>query len=412
MPATSVSMPKRALPVTMSVASCGGDTFPLGVWRAALEVPGGELPFSIDFVALGDTPEVYYVNGAERVPVDQVRVDGEKLVLAIRSFDSRIEAIRSGERMVGALVLTKRGGVPQVIPFSAVHGRDYRFFDSPPAATVDVSGRWAVTFSDDDGDDSVAIGEFRQDGNHLLGTFRTPTGDYRFLEGGVWGDEMSLSCFDGGHAFLFTATLADKELRGDFWSGSKWHESFVARRDEDATLPDAMAATSIRPGYDGISFELPDQDGNTVALDDERFADKVVVVTLAGSWCPNCHDEASYLARYYDANRDRGVEVISLMFEHYRDFDKAARQVAHYRERHDIAYTTVVAGYSDKKEAAKTLPMIDHILAYPTTLLIDRNGVVRSIHTGFDGPGTGASYEAYTTDFERRVDELLAEPRG
>jgi peroxiredoxin len=296
------------------------------------------------------------------------------------------------------------------MPLTARRGEEYRFFPADDPPDVNVSGDWGVAFTDDEGNTSEAIGEFVQDGTKLHGTFRTPTGDYRFLAGEVHGQTMYLSCFDGGHAFLFKAVLYDEDtLEGDFWSGTAWHERWTGLRNEYIDLPDPNQLTYLKDGYDRFDFTFPDLNGRDVSLSDDVFRGKVVIVAVAGSWCPNCHDEAAFLSEYYRENRERGVEVVSLMYEHFKDFERAARQIERFRSRYDITYRTLFAGYSDKKAAAETLPMLNHVLAYPTTIFIDREGEVRRIHTGFDGPGTGEHFEKFKADFTAYVDELLAE---
>ena len=41
-----------------------------------------------------------------------------------------------------------------------------------------------------------------------------------------------------------------------------------------------------------------------VSLDDERFEGKVVIVTLNGTWCPNCNDEARFMAPFHQQYRE------------------------------------------------------------------------------------------------------------
>jgi thiol-disulfide isomerase/thioredoxin len=108
-----------------------------------------------------------------------------------------------------------------------------------------------------------------------------------------------------------------------------------------------------------------------------------VIVTLAGSWCPNCHDEAALLAEMHRRKRDRGLEVISLMFEQFGDFERAREAVYRFRDRHRVGYTTLVAGISDKDDAASKLPQLNGVYAFPTTIFVDRSGRVRKIHRAF-----------------------------
>jgi thiol-disulfide isomerase/thioredoxin len=135
------------------------------------------------------------------------------------------------------------------------------------------------------------------------------------------------------------------------------------------------------------------------------------VVALAGSWCPNCHDEAQLLVDLHERNRARGFEVVSLMFEQFGDFERAAEATYRFRERYGIEYTTLIAGISDKDDAATRLPQLNGVFAFPTTIFIDRGGKVRKIHTGFAGPATGEHHAKMVREFERTVDGLLAEPK-
>jgi hypothetical protein len=81
-----------------------------------------------------------------------------------------------------------------------------------------------------------------------------------------------------------------------------------------------------------------------------------------------------------------------------------------FRAKFDIQYDTLIAGVSDKTQAANALPELSAVLAYPTTIFIDRAGRVRKIHTGFRGPGTGEHYVKLQKDFNELTAMLLAEP--
>lgn len=395
------------LAVAVLLSACDPAPVASGTWRATLDLPGGELPFSLEMQQTGDTWSATLINGVEKVRVPIVMINNSDLRMLFPAFNTRIDATRDGTGFSGTLTLIKRGGIEQVMPFHASPGTSHRFFAQPAAKYKTVAGRWEVVFTEDDGASSQAVAEFTQDKNRVKGTFLTPTGDYRFLDGEVVGDTLHLSTFDGSHAFLFKADEVDGELHGDFWSGTAWHESWVARRNEDAALPDAYSLT--RFVGDEFSFEFPDTTGKMVSFDDPRFAGKVVLIAMAGSWCPNCHDEAEFLAPFYKKYRDQGLEVVGLMFEHLDQFEDAAKQVRAFRDKFDIEYTLLIAGSSDKKRAAQTMTMLDRVYAYPTSIFVDRNGKVRHIHTGFTGPGTGQHYQALTADFARTVEQLLSE---
>ena len=146
-----------------------------------------------------------------------------------------------------------------------------------------------------------------------------------------------------------------------------------------------------------------------MSLADARYRNKVLIVTLSGSWCPNCHDEAGFMAPFYRRHRERGLEVVSLMFEHFEDVERARLAVSEFRRKFDIQYTTLIAGVSDKKEAANVLPQLNGVFAFPTTIFMDRRGRVRRIHTGFSGPTTGEHYQQLVHSFTETAETLLAE---
>lgn len=384
-----------------------------GVWRGVLQLPGGELPFGIEFVREQGGRVAYLINGPERTRINEIAVNDDAVTLRMPGFNNRIDAKLEGDTLSGTLLMVKPKGKDQQIPFRARYGDAFRFSPNAEGPTEpgapDVSGRWAVTFVEG-GKNTPAIGELKQTGRLVTGTFLTPTGDHRFLAGELQGRELRLSKFDGGHVFLYHATVAeDGTLTGQFWSGIAFEDRFTARRDENASLGDADQATKLVSG-DRFDFRFPDLGGVNVSLRDQFFKGKVVVVALAGSWCPNCHDEAQLLVDLYERNRARGFEVVSLMFEQFGDFARAAEATHRFRDRYDIDYTTLIAGISDKDDAASKLPQLNGVFAFPTTLFIDRRGQVRRIHTGFSGPATGEHYDRLVRDFEAQAETLLAEP--
>lgn len=401
---------------TATVTTTPVNSIQPGVYRVVLESPGGDLPFGLDLERRGSGWVGWLINGAERLPLDEVAIDGSQLEIKMPGYENRLTAHATSDGLEGEVFLDKLGGKNQHIPLHAARSQPFRFFPAvtgpgTAAGTIArVAGRWAVTFVDDDGQSEKAVGEFTQAKDVVRGTFLTDTGDHRFLEGQVRDGELYLSTFDGAHVFLYKARVAaDGSLAGDFWSGSAYHERWTAQRDAHATLPDAYSLTNVRAGAPPFAFTFPDLAGHPVSSSDARFHDKVVIVTLAGSWCPNCHDEAAFLSPLYRDYRTRGLEIVSLMFEHFGDFEHAAAAAQRFRTHYGIDYTTLIAGISDKDEAAKVLPALDRVYAFPTMIILDRHGRVRMIHTGYSGPATGTHYTEFVAEFKRNLDRLLAE---
>lgn len=386
-----------------------------GWWRGVLLTPGGELPFAFEVERTEGKLVAWLQNGDERVAVPELTIEGQQLLMRMPGYENRIEAEIDGDTLRGNLLMVKAKGADQRIAFSARHGERHRFSPSNPVdaaqtGAISLTGSWAVEFATPD-KRYPAVGEFRQQGRTVTGTFLTATGDHRFLEGEFDGRELLLSKFDGGHVFLYRALLDEEgRLTGRFWSGLASEESFTAVRDDNASLAGAAEATQLVKGATRLDFRFQDLAGHSISITDPFFRGKVVIVVLAGSWCPNCHDEAAFLAELHRERRAEGLEVISLMFEQLEDPVAAAEAVYRFRDRHQIQYTTLLAGNSDKDDAASKLPQLNAVLAFPTTIFVDRNGDVRSIHTGFSGPATGRHYDELVRDFRARVDALIKEP--
>ena len=49
---------------------------------------------------------------------------------------------------------------------------------------------------------------------------------------------------------------------------------------------------------------------------------------------------------------------------------------------------------------------------YITSIFIDREGKVRKIHTGFNGPGTGEPYQRFVDEYTLFIEQLLREGDG
>lgn len=382
-----------------------------GHYRATLQLPGGELPFGLEIQREGDRLTALIKNGEEQLRVDDVSVDGAGSRLALPGLENTLAARHENGMLRGEFFFVKEKGKHQRIAFAAQPGATARFFPEPLAAGGDVSGRWAVTFTEDNGNTYIAVGEFQQLGSDVTGTFLTPAGDYRYLSGELREGRLYLGTFNGGHAFLFHAALSPdgNSLDGEFWSGLASHERFTARRDANASLGEATHATALRNPDERFNFTFPDLAGRDISLSDPQFAGKVVVATLAGSWCPNCHDEATFLGPYYEAHHNAGLEIIGLMFEQFDSPAEARMAVERFRDNKAVPYTLLLAGTSPKDDAAAKLPQLNGVFAYPTTLFIDRRGKVRHIHTGFAGPATGEHYTALKRDFDQRIQALLAE---
>jgi len=384
-----------------------------GTWRAVLQRPDGQqIIFNFATVVEKNKQLLYVINGSERLLVDSVKREGDSLWIDMPFFASHFTARVLPDGNLEGIYSKSYGDKKQEIPFYALYGNSERYTE-PAKPAYNITGNWDATFGK--GKHPVqAIGVFEQTGNgKVTGTFRTPTGDYRYLEGIVSGDSLKLSGFDGGHVILFVAKLDNDSTitEGNYYSGLSGHETWTARKNARVQLPDSYEQTKLKPGETRLNFRFPSTKGDTISIQDEQYKNKVVVVQILGSWCPNCMDETAFLSDYYKQHRKEGVEIIGLAYERTTDFAGAQKALEPFRKRFAVQYPFLVTGVavSDSLRSQKTLPQLETIKAFPTTIFIDKKGNVRKIHTGLDGPATGKYYEAFKQEFDEEINTLLKE---
>ena len=373
-------------------------------YRAQLQVDDNTtLPFLFK-VKDANTLEIY--NAEEVITVDEIEYKNDSVFIQMPVFESYIKAKIQDQKLTGQYITE---GKDRSVPFTAAPSKTR--FETTAKPNTKITGNWETTFSPNTDDNYKAKGIFTQNGNTVTGTFRTETGDYRYLDGVINGDQMQLSTFDGSHAFLFTATVTDSTLNGTFYSGNHWKEPFTAKRNANFTLADANSLTYLKDGYETLAFTFPDENGNLISLTDDRFKNKVVVVQIMGTWCPNCLDESNYYAQYYNNNKDKDIEFVALAFEYAKTEETAFKNIKRLKDRVGINYPILLAqtGTTSKSKANEKLPMLNHVLSYPTSIFIDKTGKVRKIHTGFNGPATGDKFTEFKAEFTAFVDGLLVE---
>ncbi len=375
-------------------------------YRAELKVNDTlNLPFNFEVVSEN---ELLVFNAEEVIEVKDIAYNNDSVLIQMPVFEGFLIAKIENEKLNGRFV---KPSLSRIMAFKAEKNAT-RFETYERLSKFNISGNWETVFSpNSDENKYIAKGIFKQDGNQVKGTFRTTTGDYRYLEGVLNGNQLQLSTFDGAHAFLFTAEVNDSTMNGMFYSENHWKEPFTAKRNETFELPDANTLTYLKTGYDKVEFSFPDYDGNIVSLNDERFKNKVVLIQIMGTWCPNCLDESRYYAEFYKANKDKGLEIIALAFEYVKTEEQALKNIKRLKENVGITYPVLLAQYgsASKVKANEKLPMLNHVLSYPTTIFIDKKGGVSKIHTGFNGPATGDKFIDFKKEFEEFAYGLLSE---
>lgn len=378
-----------------------------GSWLAQLSVGNDQiLPFNFKLAKLERgryNMELY--NAEETIYIDEIEVEGDSVVIRMPVFEGYLAGTYTAHGIHGKFI---KENEDRVLPFRAVHGIKQRF-KSEGFPNTNISGNWEVEFLPMGGESYMAKGIFKQVDDKVSGTFRTITGDYRFLEGINSVDSVKFSTFDGTRAYLFKAKTTDSSMVGVFYSGAHDKEYFRARRNENYELPNSEALTYLKKGYHKLSFSFPDYNGTFVSLTDPAFKDKVVIVQIMGTWCPNCLDETKFLVEYLKKHPNKEIAVVALAFEYAKTKESAYRAIERLKERIGVQYPILLAQYGgiDKEKAHQKLPMLNHVLSFPTTIIVDKKGDVQKIYTGFNGPATGSNYDSFKKDFHYFILQLL-----
>ena len=386
-----------------------------GQWRGELErTDGNNIIFNFEVNNKEHKPTIYIRNAAERLAVDDITTVQDSIFIRLPFFDSQLRAVVVKNNQIKGVWIKRLADRNLVMPFTAVNNgtKSYRFktLDKKPVANI--TGRWAASFSDAAHKRTVeSVGVFNQEGTTLTGSFLNPSGDYRYLEGVVDGDSLKLSGFDGGYALLFTAKIDDakKISGGKFFSGVGAPRIWEASKNAEAHL--AGSGSLLKQGVSPkLDFTFKDVDGNPVSINDDRFKNKVIIVQILGSWCPNCMDETAFMAEVYEKYKSKGVEIVGLAYERTADFTRSQQSVRNFMKRLKVEYPVLITpvAVSDPQRAEKTLPQLEKIPAFPTTIFTNRKGEIQTIHTGFNGPGTGADYEKQKKEYYEIIDRLLA----
>jgi thiol-disulfide isomerase/thioredoxin len=381
-------------------------------YRATIKIEGGILPFGLELQKKADnTYKGYILNATEKFQTDDASISDDSLRIPISLFDAEIVAKMSGKNLMGIFRKNKGRKSFVQVPFMATLGYNYRFVPTQKTVNkMDLQGKWATNFVNTTTQKKgFAVGIFEQKGNIVTGTFLTTTGDYRYMDGNRVGDSLLLSTFDGSHTFLLKAKIKGNKMTGKFSDSVLGFKNIEAKKDDKAELPDVKKITYLKEGFDKLDFTFPNEKGEKISLSDDAFKGKVTIIQILGSWCPNCMDESMYLAPFYKKNKGKNLEIIGLAYEKNIDPEFFKSKMALIRKRFGIEYPLLQAGLNNSESASESLPMLNKVIGFPTTLIIDKKGKIRETHAGFSGPGTGKYYTEWVADFERLIDKLLKE---
>jgi thiol-disulfide isomerase/thioredoxin len=387
-----------------------------GLWDAVVVTNDAEVPFRFEISTSGTNAQGFFFEGDRKVGSSSGTFTDGTLKLEYDHLNTILEAKVEGDQLVGSYRNNRPNAKPQPVRMRrftpvAVDGAD------APA----LAGTWEmrrvpaeVSAPRDTRTWNVFL---RQSGAELSGTILRVDGDTGTLVGQWQNDKLVLSHFAGERPNLFEATLNKDGTLAVTLNGTAHY--LVVRKGEARAKgipepPDPSRYTSVKDPTAPFQFAFPDLTGKIVSDADARFRGKVVILSIGGSWCPNCHDEAPFLGEVYRDYRARGLEIVGLMFENDPDPKVSGARVQSFIKRYGVEYPMLLAGTMQPSPTTKTineaLPQIVNFGAYPTTIFLGRDGRVRSVHAGFASPAAGAEHARLKQEVRELVERLLAEP--
>jgi thiol-disulfide isomerase/thioredoxin len=341
------------------------------------------------------------VNGVERIPIDIKWGKDSTFTSSLPLFNTYFEGKKEKGIVTGEWVDPTRTGDYR-IPFQIVNNK-IREFDTK--VHVPVHAKYKIVFEDDTVPAILDMAAVREE-FVVYGTVLTETGDYRYLQGEpLDNSRFYLSAFDGTHLFYLGGQLADNKIQGIFMSGKHYMAKFTGEVDDNFKLRKADELTWMKNPKEMLSLKLNANAKTERSFGEEDWKGKVTLVQIMGTWCPNCTDESRFVKSMYEKYHTQGLEVVPVSFERGTDKQLAFTRINSQAKQMALPYPVYLGSGADspQKAAALVFAQLNHVMSFPTLILIGKDGKVKKVWTGFYGPGTGVHYAEHTAEIERAL---------
>jgi peroxiredoxin len=376
-----------------------------GRWDATIQINGVETPFPLEISGSGASVTASFFNGDDRYASTQGRFENGKLVVNWDYYAATLEATLKDGVLEGQYAGTRRMKGPFAIRATRAAGV------KPTAVSAivpSIDGLWEIPNKSGKGELAWRF-IVQQSGTKAVATILRVDGDTGTISGTFQSGKFVLSHFDGARAHLLEITPASDGTLDILQDGKTKLTAYRPAAARAKSLPeptDPDQHTTMKDPSEPFRFSFPDLNGRVVSNADARFQGKVLVVEITGSWCPNCHDEAPFLAEMYRKFGKQKFEIVSLSFEEADQLKDPTRLRA-FVKKYGLEFPVLLGG--DPDEANSKLTQLVNWNTWPATLFIDRRGLVRGIHSGFPSSGSGDLFRQAKEEFNVQVGRLLAE---
>jgi len=129
----------------------------------------------------------------------------------------------------------------------------------------------------------------------------------------------------------------------------------------------SAALQGINTGNQARDFTLKSLDGRKVTLSD--FQGDVVLINFWATWCAPCRAEIPDFEGAYQAHKDEGFVILGL------NEQESPQVIESFIEELDMTYPALLDEQGQVMREYR-------VLGLPTSLLVDRHGVIQVRHTG------------------------------
>jgi len=376
---------------------------PAGTWVGEAAVNGKQVPFRLELRGTGENLQGILLNGRERSASSSGSFSNHHLVLHFDYYANTLDATL----IDGTLKGTFGGHLPIVPVIAHLNGK------SPvlSAGAPNISGDWSVAIQGPKGEHTWKL-RVHQTGASIVTVIKRIDGDTGNLYGQWHDGKFAVSHFTAaGPSYAELLPQPDGTLQLVTFAHGGGLLTLTGRRvqavitGKQEAADDPLQHTLLKNPREPLAFSFPDLNGRRVSNTDPEFRGKAVIVSIGGSWCPNCQDEAPFLETLYQRFHSQGLEIVEVSFEEKSQLKDLARLKA-VIHRYGITYQVLLAGTPDQLNGK--FPKVVNLDCWPTTFFIARNGTVKAIHTGYSGPAAGTDNDELRSETVALVQGLLS----
>lgn len=138
----------------------------------------------------------------------------------------------------------------------------------------------------------------------------------------------------------------------------------------------AVHASTVKPSEEAPDFTLKTLEGSNLRL--EEYRGQVLLINFWASWCGPCRQEMPILDRLHQRYEDTGFAVWGVNVE---GETAPAQKIV---DKTNVTFPVLI-------DEGQLVSQLYELEAMPSTVVVDRDGVVRYVHRGYK-PGDEAKY--------------------